>query len=77
MSIASRLSTPPAPKPSLTGMDRWIAEQSEVDAAAVLAAVRNPDWRHTDLLEALVYEGAPKVATTTFATWRKNHGWKK
>lgn len=58
-------------------MDRWVAGLDAEDAEFVWRAVRNPEWRHTDLLAELVAEGAPKIAATTFATWRKNRGWSK
>ena len=55
-------------------MDRWIEELPDDDREAVITAVRNPEWKHVDLLAALVEEGAPKIAPTTFANWRWKRG---
>lgn len=57
-----------------TVMDVWVDTLSAEEKTAVLTAARNPDWRHTDLLEALTAEGAPTVAHTTFGSWRRKVG---
>lgn len=71
MSLAERLATPPAPKGSKTILDRWIDTLEPEDYAAVEAALKNPDWRHTDLQRLLESAGAPKIADTTFGAWRR------
>lgn len=71
MSLSEQLANPPAPKTSQSILDRWVAGLSETDHAAVVAAINNPDWRHTDLQAILEAEGAPKVADTTFGAWRR------
>lgn len=71
VSLSERLSTPPAPKGAQSSIDRWMAGLNETDRAAVIAAINNPDWRHTDLQAILEAEGAPKVADTTFGVWRR------
>jgi hypothetical protein len=55
-------------------IDIWIDTLNPEDHNAVLTAARNPAWRHTDLLEALIAEGAPRIADTTFGAWRRKVG---
>ncbi len=75
MSLADKLATPPT-TPSQTKLDKWLNALPTVDRDAVEAAILNTDWRHTDLQAALIAEGAPKVADTTFGVWRRSKGWK-
>lgn len=77
MSIQSSLAAPPAPKSQKTVLDRWLEEQTADDQAAIRTALNNPEWRHVDLLAALVKEGMPEVADTTFGVWRKRNGYTK
>lgn len=74
VSIASRLSTPPASRG--TQMDKWVESLEPADREAVTKATLSPEWRHTDLLAALIEEGAPEIAEKTFGTWRRKKGWK-
>ena len=75
MSLASLLATPPTRNNrGRSVLDTWYDGLPDDDKAAVLAAVRNPDWRHIDLQAALTAEGAPEVADTTFGTWRRKMG---
>lgn len=71
MSLAERLAAPPAPKSSKTLLDRWYDALPATEQAAVRNAVIDTDWKHTDLQRELVEEGAPKLADTTFGTWRR------
>lgn len=71
MSLADKLSTPPAPIPTTSAYDRWIASLPDADRKAVDVAIRNPEWRHTDLQKVLEAEGAPKIANATFGAWRR------
>lgn len=71
MSLSEQLANPPAPKTTQSSLDRWVTGLSETDRAAVIAAINNPVWRHTDLQAVLEAEGAPKVASTTFGAWRR------
>lgn len=77
MTLSERLSTPPAPVGSVNAIERWANALNTSDREAVLKAASSPDWKHTDLQEALEAEGAPKVATSTLGRWRKVHGWSK
>lgn len=58
-------------------MDTWINTLPQDEANAVRRAVTDPAWGHTALLTALTEEGAPAIADTTFATWRRKHGLKR
>ena len=71
MSLAERLAAPPAPKNSQTILDRWYASRPENEQAAIRKAVTDPAWRHVDLQRVLEDEGAPKLADTSFGTWRR------
>lgn len=71
VSLSERLAAPPAPKATKTVMDRWIESLTETDAAAVKRAILDTGWRHIDLQRALEAEGAPKIADTSFGTWRR------
>lgn len=77
MSLSERLAAPPAPKTTQTILDRWLNELSNEDATAVRSALLDPAWRHIDLLAALIEEGMPEVADTTFGTWRRRNGYTK
>ncbi|MEW2011498.1 hypothetical protein AB0300_18740 [Microbacterium sp. NPDC078814] len=77
MSIQSSLASPPAPKSQKTILDRWLEEQTADDQEVIRSTLKNPEWRHVDLLEALVKEGMPEVADTTFGVWRKRMGYTK
>lgn len=77
MSLSTRLAAPPAPKTNQTILDRWLNELSTEDASAVRSALLDPAWRHIDLLAALIEEGMPEVADTTFGTWRRRNGYTK
>lgn len=74
MSLADRLAEPPAPKATQTVLDRWFDALSEKDREAVTRAILDPAWRHVDLQRELEAEGAPKIADTTFGSWRRRHG---
>lgn len=74
MSLSSRLAAPPAPKTTQTVLDRWVDSLTETDRAAVTRAILDPAWRHVDLQRELEAEGAPKVADTSFGSWRRRHG---
>lgn len=71
MSLESRLAAPPAPKNSQTILDRWYDGLSEKEQTAVRNAVTDKDWRHVDLQRVLEDEGAPKLADTSFGSWRR------
>lgn len=77
MSLVSRLAAPPAPKTNQTILDRWLDELSANDRTAVKLALTDPAWRHVDLLAALIEEGMPEVADTTFGVWRRRNGYTK
>lgn len=77
MSLVQRLAAPPAPKTNQTILDRWLDELPAVDYEAVTKALVDPAWRHVDLLAALIEEGMPEVADTTFGTWRRRNGYTK
>lgn len=77
MSLVNRLAAPPAPKTNQTILDRWLDELHEGDKIAVCNAIVDPAWRHVDLLAALIEEGMPEVADTTFGTWRRRNGYTK
>ena len=77
VSLSTRLAAPPAPKTNQTILDRWLNELSTEDATAVRSALLDPAWRHIDLLAALIEEGMPEVADTTFGTWRRRNGYTK
>lgn len=77
VSLATRLAAPPAPKTNQTILDRWLDELPENDKAAVRLALTDKAWRHIDLLAALIEEGMPEVADTTFGVWRRRNGYTK
>lgn len=77
MSLSTRLAAPPAPKPNQTILDRWLEELPTDDHEAVTKALVDPAWRHVDLLAALIDEGMPEVADTTFGVWRRRMGYTK
>jgi len=77
VSLASRLAAPPAPKTNQTILDRWLNDLAEEDKAAVTTALTDTAWRHVDLLAALIEEGMPEVADTTFGAWRRRNGYVK
>lgn len=77
MSLVNRLAAPPAPKTNQTILDRWLDELPAVDHEAVSKALIDPAWRHIDLLAALIEEGMPEVADTTFGVWRRRNGYTK
>lgn len=77
MSLAQRLAAPPAPRGSVTVLDRWLESLTETDRAAVLTALTDPAWRHVDLQAELEAEGAPKIADTTFGAWRRRKGFSR
>lgn len=77
MTLAERLAAPPSPAVAQTAIERWIDGLPAVDREAVLKALANPDWKHTDLLAALKAEGAPKMSVSTLGRWRKTLGWSK
>ncbi|MFJ4230100.1 hypothetical protein ACIPYV_21235, partial [Paenarthrobacter nicotinovorans] len=70
VALSEALKTPPT-RATKTAMDVWLESLTNEDQAIVTAALRNPDWRHTDLLAALVAEGAPSISDTTFGAWRR------
>lgn len=75
MALAETLNNPPArTNTGRSVLDDWLDTLDATDREAVITAVRNPAWRHTDLLNALIAEGAPTVADTTFGTWRRKNG---
>lgn len=73
MSLRDKLATPPAPAKSRTAMDIWVDSLDDEDRAAVETALRDPSWRHSDLMKVLKEEGAPVPADTTFGKWRREH----
>ena len=73
MSLRDKLATPPAPAKTRSAMDIWVDGLNDEDRAAVETALRDPSWRHTDLLKVLKEEGAPVPADTTFGRWRREH----
>lgn len=75
VSLRSRLAAPPAPKTTQTVLDRWVNDLNAEDRTAVLKAITDPAWRHTDLQHALEAEGMPKIADTTFGVWRRRNGY--
>lgn len=77
MSLVQRLAAPPAPKTNQTILDRWYEDLTTEDKHAVSNAVTDSAWRHVDLLAALIEEGMPEVADTTFGTWRRRMGYTK
>ncbi|WP_156180154.1 hypothetical protein [Delftia lacustris] len=77
MSLVQRLAAPPAPKTNQTILDRWYEDLATEDKHAVSNAVTDSAWRHVDLLAALIEEGMPEVADTTFGTWRRRMGYTK
>jgi len=77
VSLVNRLAAPPAPKTNQTILDRWLDELPAVDREAVSKALIDPAWRHIDLLAALIEEGMPEVADTTFGVWRRRNGYTK
>lgn len=77
MSLVQRLAAPPAPKTNQTILDRWFEDLATEDKLAVSNAVTDSAWRHVDLLAALIEEGMPEVADTTFGTWRRRMGYTK
>ena len=76
-SLATRLAAPPAPKTNQTILDRWLEELPSEDRTAVRTALVDTNWRHVDLLAALIEEGMPEVADTTFGVWRRRNGYAK
>lgn len=75
MALLETLKTPPQiSRGGRSVLDIWTEQLAPEDRAAVIKAARNPQWRHSDLLEALVAEGAPRVADTTFGVWRRKVG---
>jgi hypothetical protein len=77
VSLVQRLAAPPAPKTNQTILDRWYEDLATEDKHAVSNAVTDSAWRHVDLLAALIEEGMPEVADTTFGTWRRRMGYTK
>lgn len=77
VSLVSRLAAPPAPKTNQTILDRWLDELPANDQTAVRLALTDNAWRHIDLLAALIEEGMPEVADTTFGVWRRRNGYTK
>ena len=77
MTLAERLATPPSQAGAPTAIERWIDGLPQVDREAVLKALANPDWKHTDLHAALKAEGAPAMSVSTLGRWRKTFGWSK
>lgn len=77
VSLVQRLAAPPAPKTNQTILDRWYEDLATEDKHAVSNAVTDSAWRHVDLLAALIEEGMPEVAATTFGTWRRRMGYTK
>lgn len=76
MGLIETLATPPAPATlGRSVMDVWVDLLPANERTAVLNAVRNPEWRHTDLQAELIAAGAPQIADTTFRAWRKKQGW--
>ena len=72
MALVDALKTPPVRNThGRSILDIWLERLTETEQAAVLGALRDEAWRHVDLQTTLEAEGAPKVADTTFATWRK------
>ena len=76
MSLSTRLAAPPAPKPTKSGLEAWLASLTEKDREAVLAAITNHGWEHADLLRELTSEGAPAVSVTTFGSRRRERGYR-
>lgn len=70
MALSEALKTPPS-RETKTVMDVWLESLTDEDQAAVWAALHNPDWRHTDLLAAVIAEGAPQISDRTFGEWRR------
>lgn len=77
MSLVNRLAAPPAPKTNQTILDQWYNNLDVEDKLAVSNAITDSAWRHVDLLAALIEEGMPEVADTTFGTWRRRNGYTK
>lgn len=72
MALADALKTPPArDSRGRSILDIWLETLTLTDRTAVVNALHNPEWRHYELQAALEAEGAPKVADTTFGTWRR------
>ena len=75
MALAETLNNPPArTNTGRSVLDDWLDTLNTNDRELVLTAARNPAWRHTDLLPALIAEGAPQVAENTFGVWRRKNG---
>ncbi len=77
VSLSTRLAAPPAPKANQTILDRWYEDLDTEDKLAVSNAITDSAWRHVDLLAALIDEGMPEVADTTFGVWRRRMGYTK
>jgi hypothetical protein len=69
------LAAPPvASRNGKSVMDYWVDTLPPERREAVLAAVVNRDWGHTVLMQTLKAYGAPEIADTSFATWRRKKG---
>ena len=72
VALVDALKTPPVRNThGRSILDIWLERLPATEQNAVLGALRDEAWRHVDLQAALEAEGAPKVADTTFAAWRK------
>lgn len=72
MALADALRTPPTrDNRGRSVLDTWLDNLPATEHEAVTKALNNPTWRHCDLQAVLEAEGAPKVADTTFGTWRR------
>ena len=72
VSLVDKLAAPPAPRTyTKSQIEVWVDSLTEKERTAVLAAALDDAWNTERLYEALVSEGAPRLNSNAYRTWRR------
>lgn len=73
MSLASEVqSGRPVVAQPVTRIDAWLADATPDDAAALVAVLQDPKWRHTDIAALLGRHGCV-VSDVAVGKYRRRH----
>ena len=67
MSFTERLASPPV----RNELEHWLNALPDSERDAFYKMVRDPEWKHVDILDAITEEGGPAVPASSFRDWRR------